>query len=343
MSFCKYCGKELLDNEVHDCQKKPKVVRFVSKLFDKSGIEDPFNNNVEIYERGQKVTPDNIALEDGEIPVKQYNVGILRSIFRFQRSEGRLQITNKRVLFRATGYSPMGKTIYQHAFALDKIDGIEIRKDHRFRVPNFLFVLALQFITLIYVFTLGGSNLFEFATPKTSVGPEVGVLGQILAFIVCIGLGVGAIIYFFRKKKSFFSKMIIIYIALMGMYAMFATMSRATPEKFFEEMISTSILSLSAILGQALTIFFYVSVFFFVITPNLMIEIKTSSGSPAIQIKHKYISFIWHKSEEFSGFDEILPWEDTDLAIKEVATIIDDIKTLGDFAIDKWKKENDVN
>ena len=69
-----------------------------------------------------------------------------------------------------------------------------------------------------------------------------------------------------------------------------------------------------------------------------MIEIKTSSGSPGIQIKHKEISFIWHKAEEFSGFTEILPWEDTDLAIKEVATVIDDIKTLGDFGVEKWKQ-----
>ena len=335
MSFCKYCGKELLDNEAHDCPKKPKIIRAVSKLFDKSGIEDPFNNKVEMYERGQKVTPDNIALEDGEIPVKQYNEGILRSIFRFQRSEGRLQITNKRVLFRATGYSPMGKTTYQHAFALDKIDGIEIRKDHRFRVPNFLFVLALGLVSMVYMLMLNGAGFLESSVQRNTL--EMGIGGQILASVICFGLGIGSVIYFFCKKKKFFRKMLFTYIAIISISTLTSIIGSTTPEHFLEKAFVGLILPFGYILGYLLPILFYISVFFFVITPNLMIEIKTSSGSPAIQIKHKYISFIWHKSEEFSGFDEILPWEDTDLAIKEVATIIDDIKTLGDFAIEKWQ------
>ena len=112
MSYCKYCGKELAAGEEHKCPDRPKFTRFISWLFNRSGVENPFKDKREIYEREQKITPDCIALEDGEIPVKQYNIGILRSRMRFQRSEGRLQITNKRVLFRATGYSPAGKTTF---------------------------------------------------------------------------------------------------------------------------------------------------------------------------------------------------------------------------------------
>lgn len=45
------------------------------------------------------------------------------------------------------------------------------------------------------------------------------------------------------------------------------------------------------------------------------------------------------KEDKYSGFAEILPWTDTDIAIKEVGTIIDDIKTMGDAAIEKWKQD----
>ena len=41
--------------------------------------------------------------------------------------------------------------------------------------------------------------------------------------------------------------------------------------------------------------------------------------------------------DEYSGFAEVLPDKDADLAIKELGTIINDIKTLGDFGVEKWK------
>ena len=42
--------------------------------------------------------------------------------------------------------------------------------------------------------------------------------------------------------------------------------------------------------------------------------------------------------DEYSGFSEVLPGKDADLAIKEIGAIINDIKTLGDFAVEKWQQ-----
>lgn len=328
MSYCRYCGKEITPSENHNCRKKPKIVKYISWLFDRSGVENPFRNRNEIYERGQKVTPDNIALDNGEIPVKQYNVGILRSRMRFQRSEGRLQITNKRVLFRATGYSPAGKTTYQHAFSLDKIDGVEIHKDRRFRVPDFLFALLWDGLSLWFA-VLGAAFIYG--------GFDLGTFGQIIAAILVAAVGIGAIAHFFSRRKKFFSKLLLTGVARGGVLALINVIM-STPETTLNDIIASPSVVIWAVVYIVLSVLYYVSMFLFVVKPNLMIEIKTSSGSPGIQIKHKEISFIWHKSEEFSGFTEILPWKDTDLAIKEVATIIDDIKTLGDFGVEKWRQ-----
>ena len=329
MSYCKYCGQELTPDMEHKCSKKPKITRFLSSFIEKSGIASPFNNRDAIYERGQQITPDNVSLENGEIPVKQYNVGILRSKWKLQRSEGRLQITNKRVLFRATGYSPMGKTTYQHAFSLDKIDGIEIRKDHRVKVSNLLFILLLNLLTLIY------GLIFRSYVRSDFVNVSAG--GQVILSTLSLGLAIGSILYFLFKKNKFFQKMLFTYASIIFTVMLQLLVSNLLYSNVTE--YATTVLAISIALNYFVVLLCYIiSAFFFVIPPNLMIEIKTSSGSPAIQIKHKQISFIWHKSEEFSGFDEILPWEDTDLAIREVATIIDDIKTLGDFAVEKWKQ-----
>lgn len=330
--YCKFCGEEIRVGVIHDCDKKPRILKFLSWLFEKSGIENPFRGEHEVFERERLVAPDCIELDEGEVPVKQYKVGILRSRMRLQRSEGRLQITNKRILFRATGYSPAGKTVYQHAFDLDKIDGVEIHKDRRFRIPDLIFVLLWHTINLSIPALI--SLLLGMVFEKV---PTVGIL---LSLILLAG-GIECMYYFIKKRGEFFKKLIITglgqgcFVAIMSL-GMTSIMSDFAALRHIPVYIIISIL---ALLGTVLaTILYYTSAFFVVVKPNLMIEIKTSSGSPAIQIKHKEISFIWHKCEEFSGFDEILPWEDTDLAIKEVATIIGDIKTLGDLGVDKWKE-----
>lgn len=328
MSYCKYCGKEIAVGEEHKCDKNPAFGKFVSWLFDKSGVENPFQNKNEVYERNMLITPDCIDLEEGEIPVKQYKVGILRSRMRFQRSEGRLQITNKRVLFRAAGYSPSGATIYQHAFAIDKIDGIEIRKDRRFRVPDFLF--ALLWYGLSYAF-------FALGFLMITSGVGMGIFGKILMSTIVVAFGIGTIAFFFWKRKRFFLKLLLTGIAKGGILSIIIAIFESSDMNTFLEIISIPSLVIWGLIYLVLTVLFCVSGFLFVVKPNLMIEIKTSSGSPGIQLKHKEISFVWHKSEEFSGFTEILPWEETDLVIKEIATVIDDIKTLGDFGVDKWR------
>ena len=41
---------------------------------------------------------------------------------------------------------------------------------------------------------------------------------------------------------------------------------------------------------------------------------------------------------EYTDFGEVRPGKDTDLMITELGTLIDDIQTIGDMAIDKWKE-----
>lgn len=324
--FCKYCGKELIENEKHNCPKKPDGKDWLDKLYGKLepvllwvinriGV-GRVGTVSECYERGKEVVPDSIELNEGETPIKQYDAAILRTRLKLERAEGRLQVTNKRLLFRSNGYSLFGKTTYQHEFAIDKIDGVTVRKDHRFRfldlILNILLLLCLYPVAII-PFGVGA------ALSKASV-----FLGIITAlFAVCF------FIPFFAFKRHFYIKMFSAAIGnglLLGQYVRFYT-----DEKQFLGVVVLLLLALG-------TTIMYASLFLCCLKPNLLIEIKCA-GSPAVQIKHQYTSFIWHKSEENSGFDEILPGKDADVMIQELGAMIDDIKTLGDLAVDKWKEK----
>lgn len=41
----------------------------------------------------------------------------------------------------------------------------------------------------------------------------------------------------------------------------------------------------------------------------------------------------------FTGYNEVLPARDTDRAIEEIGAIVSDIQKLGDYAIEKWKRD----
>jgi VIT1/CCC1 family predicted Fe2+/Mn2+ transporter len=128
------------------------------------GIGDPARNATDIYERGKKIVPDSIKPDEGEIPVKQYNIAILRNLFKFERSEGRMQITNKRMIFRAAGRSVGGRTTLQHEFAINEIAGIEAIRNYKFSLQYL--IGAILIICLSVFFITRCSSIFSGNKPS---------------------------------------------------------------------------------------------------------------------------------------------------------------------------------
>jgi len=115
------------------------------------GIGDPARNATDVYERGQKIVPDGLKSNEGEIPVKQYNIAVLRNLFKLERAEGRMQITNKRVIFRAPGRSIGGRTTLQHEFAINEIAGIEAVKNFKFSIQYLLGAILIIFLSFFII------------------------------------------------------------------------------------------------------------------------------------------------------------------------------------------------
>jgi ElaB/YqjD/DUF883 family membrane-anchored ribosome-binding protein len=130
------------------------------------GIGSPEKNATDTYEREMSIVPDCISATENEIPVRQYNIAVLRNLLRFERAEGRLQVTNKRVIFRAAGSSLRGRTTLQQEFAMDAIAGIEAKNNYKY---NFLFLIfALILLLPTYNTMFIGNNMPDISN-STSV------------------------------------------------------------------------------------------------------------------------------------------------------------------------------
>lgn len=321
--FCTKCGKQLNDGEVCTCQNNNVIFTNdgnninvdvtaikdnATKLYKLLGDSVESNN---AFETGKKIVPDCICSNDGEIPIKQYDFAKLKSLFALSFAEGRLQVTNKRLIIRAAGLAPTGKTTLHQEFKIDEIAGVEIRKGQRFSLEHLLIFL---FITII----LGGMG-YVFGS---------GASGNSFVAVLAIVLGIGGILGYFAldkilkshaNKKHFILKhscLSFILGLLIG---------------------TTTYFSFNVVISAFVGILFLFNSLFLVFAPSLTAIIKTNGGSPAIELKRKEFQLFQSKSEENSGFKQITPWKDTDLVIKELGTIIDDLQTMGDMAVEKWK------
>jgi len=116
---------------------------FFKSVKNRMGIGSPERNATDTYERGMAIVPECISANENEIPVKQYNIAILRNMLKFERAEGRMQITNKRVIFRAAGRSVGGRTTVQHEYAIDEVAGIEARNNYKFSFMYLIFAMLI--------------------------------------------------------------------------------------------------------------------------------------------------------------------------------------------------------
>ncbi len=294
-----------------------KITGIWYKFKNRIGIGDPETNSTNVYERGLKIVPECISANEGEIPVRQYTVAKLSTFHKLHFAEGRLQVTNKRVIFRAPGNSITGRTILQHDFAIDEIAGIEARKEPAFQV--FSYLLALGFVGLFQRW------LFDFCT---MLSDSAEILGVIFGLIIATSSVVPA----FTMHKKFFLKGLI---AACGAGAMEAVAFTLDNNKFFMA-LAFSIGVVSAI-----------CIFLHCMKPRLVLTIKTKGASGAIEIRKKkkrgLLAFLHGNQasdkEEYTGFSRVYPMQDTERSIREISAIISDIQKLGDYGVEKWKED----
>lgn len=320
MAKCEYCGRELADGEVCGCTQSENAQQvnwneYFKVTLSKDALENAKKtmgtireNLAEIdlsqitggtYESNMQITNECVVPTEQEIPVRQYNIAKLSTPL-WKKAYGRLQVTNKRVLFRAKGKSLAGPIEIENEFSLEEIGGIEIKKDYRF---NFLrFLLSTLGVLLC---TGAGSGLTAWAAHFHSVAPMA-----ILA--VALSLASIAVLALIHSKtlKSAFA------LCAATAWSLLGSMVRVK----FWMFIGT----LFALVGIAMWILS-------ALVDDLHIRLKIKGAHDAIEIGRKL------RTDERSGFSVVQPWTDTEIAIRELGALIDDVKRFGNAGIEKWK------
>lgn len=312
-----------IDVSIDKDKVKEKYDSFVGKIAGNANGENAAQDNNGVFERGKKIVPECTDANDGEIPVKQYNIAKLRSRITLSKAEGRLQITNKRILFRATGRSIIGKTVLHEEFKINEIAGVEIRNNPRFSFFNLLGGIILSAL-FGGIGVLCAQKIVEDSSSK--FGPIMAILYSLLASAAWIFLAI-----IFHKNKTVNRYYIPRHMVLApGIGAL----SFYLGESYYIDMDEGLFYVPIAIAGICALI----NLVLMCILPNLVVLIKTKGAVPGVQIKKAgLLSVLFGRGDDDNtGFTEVMPWYDTDEAIHEIGAIIDDIQTIGDAAIAKW-------
>lgn len=315
--FCTQCGSPLAEGEICQCQRKVESqnnqkIHYqednsvtistedwvpIKKLI---GVGESNGSDIQgCFERNKKIVPDLIAPCEQEIPVKQYHICNARSRIRGLWQEGRIQVTNKRVLFRLSGRSWIGKAMDHIEFTIDEVAGVSLSNGVRFGIWDFMI----------------GAFISCFAM---ALGAALGQIPAFLSYVFAMAITASTCIF---MKKKYFVKALCQAISV-GM--IYSSSLRLVWEHTFWAKFGWFLLIIMLIL-------FIVSLFLFALKPSLSIAITTKCAS-AEPI------YIWSKQTMVSVM-EILPGEDADIAIEELGSMIMDIQKLGDYGINKWKEK----
>ena len=211
------------------------------------GIGEADHNDVEgCFERGKKIVPDLIAPCEQEIPIKQYQLCNARSRLRGLWQEGRIQVTNKRVIFRLSGRSWIGRAMSHTEFTIDEVAGVALSNGVRFALWDFLLGLLISMIALGF-------------------GSFFGRLPVFLAYI----LGIAAAAPFFLFKKKYYIKALFLAFS-MGAITISAGMS------IFEHPFLAKV---GVFLTAVVLILYIIALFLFSLKPSLSIKVMTKCAS----------------------------------------------------------------
>ncbi len=288
---------------------------FISSIRDQSGVlEENRGNNP--YEQNVPIVPDCIEAEANEVVIKQYNLCKMRTRWKGMKAEGRLMITNRRLLFRAAGTSFTGNTLQEHQFNIDEIGGVHMQKDYKFSIFNFLLACFCAWLPIFLAISFYG-NLDTNAGATTAIGLIMGIIGMAPTFVV----------YKHFALKYFFS------LLAMDNLVIAAIASNNNPFIWVLTVIAAVIFAINTII--------------ICFVPNFRMEIKTKGADGALVIRgtasiivRLFYPFLamCQGEKDYCGFDDVMPWEDTVMAINEVGTMIDDLQKNGDYAIEKWSR-----
>lgn len=304
--FCPQCGTAL--DSSGTCQNPSCAGRTSKPTHSNLGQEKkrewgktPFS----FSEKGKRIVPDCVEPDRDEVPIRQYDIARLQTLIKGAVAEGRLQVTNKRVLFRSSGHSVIGPTSLHYEFSIEEIAGIEFRKEARFNLlATVLLILAAWLIMTLFGPLFGPVYRSEL----------VGLLFSILL------TAAAALSYIMLRPRKFLRHIVLSFL----MAGLPLTDSLLAAAFGFNA-------SRQGLVNLAAATIFLLSLLSLAFAPNLVINIKTKGGTPSVEIRRKDGLFSFQHNE-YTGFFQVLPGPDVDAAMHELGAVIREIQQTGSYS-----------
>lgn len=304
-NFCTKCGNPLSECT---CQKTnaPAKSNFMT-IRDYFGIRESDNHlsTSDCFERNKEIVPDLIKLSEGEYPIKQFEVGRVRSRSTFSWGYSRIQVTNKRLIQRTVGRSAIGKDIGYNEYAIDDIIGLNYTRGKQFSGNDFMII---GFIALLCA----------------GLGLALGLIGIVIPIIITV-LSVGFLVFMLGIQKQSNNFLLAITSAFtLGTWI--GSGIKAMDNRSEEAVIACSVFALIFLI---ITFIFVVR---FALLPSISLIVRTKSfQSAAAAVATRRLIPVTRP-------ETILPGKDSEKAVKEIGAIITDVQTIGDAAVEKWRQ-----
>lgn len=268
-----------------------------------------------------------LASAEGEDTVRTYHCTTLSSRLLSLKAEGYLVITNKRIVFYASGSSYGGSSVLQSEVPIADVSGISSYKGTYFSLGRLLTALIVSFLA---------SGLFAAITSTL-----VGILGFglrssdasiIVALIPPLGSLVGS---FFVSRSSIWRSILAAYgaLLLLGLGGLGLVMGIAG--SLFRQSNLGGLGAILSILGPIAAIYVLVCCFWYARREAVSLAVGSKGGSSTPIAISGISGFGLFNSAALKALTAE-PASDAEKMIKELGAVITDIQTLGDLGIQKW-------
>ena len=331
-------------------EKVPLIVRFnrwlqaVEEKHVQKEAEDAEKTIRETSERTAKSLKENrtdlkkesivgniIAPAEGEYPIRQYHMAKYRYYPRLLFADGRLEVTNMRVIYRVSGNSLFGPVLYHNEYEVKRVSGLNIESGRRISWPRFVISMV-------------------FLAPVIYILAEV-LIGLILTFLHWLNVPIADFsfpiacavlcVLFVLAHERKFLKMIIALAALalavtgLQLFIHLPDFSQVKDIMGFFKVIWDAIVTLGwYLLYLALSLAFgIIGVYNFAMRKDISIQLlSTHAAGTPIEVTNSK-SLLLHASTLMVFGPE------AQQAVSELGAILHDIHTQGGaFAIKKWSR-----
>lgn len=271
----------------------------------------------------------NMLPAEAETVVKTYHCTSMKSRLLNLKAEGHLVVTNKRMVFHASGSSYGGGSVLQSEVPIEDVSGINLYKGTYFSLSHFFSALFLSLIVGSLVAAILAALIAAVVRDQINFQNYESVMNSTTAVIWVLGIAAVVGSFFIKTDKILRSILVttgaLILGAGSGISILRSLVSLQSGGNEFQTLIAV-----------AVGIYAFVCFFLYARRETMSLAVGSKGGSSTPIAISGISSFSLYNTSAMRALSAE-PAEDAEAVIKELGALVLDIQKLGDYGIQKWQ------